>query len=547
MEALSKQLFPAGGENLVRWSGPVCLPNTRVEILDEIQVKMDDAEGKFIVWLNGMAGSGKSTIARTIAQGYAEQNRLAAMFCFSKDEADRSHAGKFIPSIALQLAGLSSAFHAHICEVLAENPDIPRRDIKEQWNKLFLEPLSTLEADFPQRPLYLVVDALDACDDLGQIYGVLQLFAEATSLETKLRILVTSRPETTIRVAFRNMPGTLYQNVALNKTPQATVESDISTLYEHRIEEIRATSESLSPDWPGQEKLSLLVSRASGSFIYAETVCRFIKGRTKDGLQDDALQSVLSTTIKQDELARNTTAIRKAVTPEVDLLYNEMLEDIFKAVDPTEDDQQSASTFQEVAGAIITLFEPLSPITITRLLDIAEDDVNEQLRHLQPFLEVSESEEAPVRLLHSSFRDFLLDNKRCSNQQFWIDQKGTHETIARDCIRLMSSQLQQISNLHLRGVQANEAALGIIEGDFPPELRYACRYWVKHLRHSDVCLVENDQIHAFLQQFSFYWIEALSLMSKASESILAISLLESIIAVSASEKEFDTRLTLSSR
>ncbi|OXV11331.1 hypothetical protein Egran_00909 [Elaphomyces granulatus] len=107
----------------------------------------------------------------------------------------------------------------------------------------------------------------------------------------------------------------------------------------------------------------------------------------------------------------------------------------------------------------------------------------------------------------------------------------------------MSSQLQQISNLHLRGVQANEAALEIIEGDFPPELRYACRYWVKHLRHSDVCLVENDQIHAFLQQFSFYWIEALSLMSKASESILAISLLESIIAVSASEKEFDTRLT----
>ncbi|KAN0078590.1 hypothetical protein V8E54_005103, partial [Elaphomyces granulatus] len=349
MEALSKQLFPAGGENLVRWSGPVCLPNTRVEILEEIRVMMGDAEGKFIVWLNGMAGSGKSTIARTIAQGYAEQNRLAAMFCFSKDEADRSHAGKFIPSIALQLAGLSSAFHAHICEVLAENPDIPRRDIKEQWSKLFLEPLSTLEADFPQLPLYLVVDALDACDDLGQIYGVLQLFAEATSLETKLRILVTSRPETTIRVAFRNMPGTLYQNVALNKTPQATVESDISTLYEHRIEEIRATSESLSPDWPGQEKLSLLVSRASGSFIYAETVCRFIKGRTKDGLQDDALQSVLSTTIKQDELARNTTAIRKAVTPEVDLLYNEMLEDIFKAVDPTEDDQQSASTFQEVA------------------------------------------------------------------------------------------------------------------------------------------------------------------------------------------------------
>jgi NACHT domain len=543
METLSKQLFPAGGENLVKWSGPVCFPNTRVEILDEIRVKMDDAEGKFIVWLNGMAGSGKSTIARTVAQGYAKQNRLAAMFSFSRDEADRSHAAKFIPSIALQLAGLSSAFHAHICEVLAENPNIPRSDIKEQWSKLFLEPLSTLEADFPQLPLYLVVDALDACDDLSHIYGILQLFAEAKPLETKLRILVTSRPETTVRVAFRNMPGTLYQNVALNKIPQATVESDISTFFGHKIEEIRSISESLSPDWPGEEKLSLLVSRALGSFIYAETVCRFIRERAKDGLQDDALQSILSTTVKQDDLARNTTAIRKATTSEVDLLYNEILEDIFKAIGPTEDDQQPASIFKKVAGTTITLFEPLSTIAMAGLLDIAEGNVNEQLQHLQSFLEVPESEEAPVRLLHSSFRDFLLDNKRCSNQQVWIDQKGAHETIARDCMRLMSSQLQHISNLHLRGMQANEAALEIIGGDFPPELQYACRYWIKHLRQSDICLVENDQIHVFLQQFSFYWIEALGLMSRASESILAISLLESIVAVSASEKDFDIRLT----
>jgi pantothenate kinase-related protein Tda10 len=48
-----------------------CLPNTRIALLHEITQWAGDKGGKPLFWLSGMAGTGKSTIARTIAQSLA--------------------------------------------------------------------------------------------------------------------------------------------------------------------------------------------------------------------------------------------------------------------------------------------------------------------------------------------------------------------------------------------------------------------------------------------------------------------------------------------
>lgn len=45
-----------------------CLPDTRVELRKQISEWIRDPHAKRIFWLSGMAGTGKSTIARTIAQ-----------------------------------------------------------------------------------------------------------------------------------------------------------------------------------------------------------------------------------------------------------------------------------------------------------------------------------------------------------------------------------------------------------------------------------------------------------------------------------------------
>jgi hypothetical protein len=61
-----------------------CLPNTRVDLLKEIYNWVDSEDEQCIFWLSGLAGTGKSTIARTVARRYFEQKRLGASFFLLK-------------------------------------------------------------------------------------------------------------------------------------------------------------------------------------------------------------------------------------------------------------------------------------------------------------------------------------------------------------------------------------------------------------------------------------------------------------------------------
>jgi hypothetical protein len=61
-----------------------CLENTRVELRRQIVEWAEDRNSKPIFWLKGMAGTGVSTIARSVAQSFADQHQLAASLFFKK-------------------------------------------------------------------------------------------------------------------------------------------------------------------------------------------------------------------------------------------------------------------------------------------------------------------------------------------------------------------------------------------------------------------------------------------------------------------------------
>jgi Mrp family chromosome partitioning ATPase len=76
-----------------------CLPNTRTALLHDIAKWAQDKDGKSVFWLSGMAGTGKSTIARTIAESFANHGQLGASFF--KKEVKASAAtphGSLLPS-----------------------------------------------------------------------------------------------------------------------------------------------------------------------------------------------------------------------------------------------------------------------------------------------------------------------------------------------------------------------------------------------------------------------------------------------------------------
>jgi NACHT domain. len=119
--------------------------------------------------LSGKAGTGKSTIARTAARSFATLGLLAASFFFKRGEGDRGRALKLVTTITTQLVGNQPALVPYVKDAIRMDPRITQKSIREQFNKLILDPLSKAQAIENQPPLIIVVDALDECNDEDDI------------------------------------------------------------------------------------------------------------------------------------------------------------------------------------------------------------------------------------------------------------------------------------------------------------------------------------------------------------------------------------------
>lgn len=106
-----------------------CHPDTRKVLLQDIKAWAGQPDAKSIFWLNGVAGTGKSTIAYTIAQWLSSQGpntaaTLGASFFFKRGEADQSSAALFFPTIADQLSRTIPGLKTPVKQALLTNPSI---------------------------------------------------------------------------------------------------------------------------------------------------------------------------------------------------------------------------------------------------------------------------------------------------------------------------------------------------------------------------------------------------------------------------------------
>jgi hypothetical protein len=202
-----------------------CLPDTRLDLLEQIFDWAADYTGKRIFWLCGKAGTGKSTISRTVAQKLDDDGLLGASFFFKRGRADRSHAGLFFPTIARQLADLFPDVAQAIAAALDQDSLLCDRHPKHQFSNLLLKPLQNTNRDsFPSAGIVLVIDALDECDNGESIKTTLILLSRVEAITSvRLRIFVTSRPELPVELGFKNMPGDLYHDVRLEVAQEVSL------------------------------------------------------------------------------------------------------------------------------------------------------------------------------------------------------------------------------------------------------------------------------------------------------------------------------------
>ncbi|KFY78543.1 hypothetical protein V499_02323 [Pseudogymnoascus sp. VKM F-103] len=499
-----------------------CYKGTRVQLIQQINTWASDPSSESIYWLSGMAGTGKSTISRTMAQNFAKDGELGASFFFKRGEGSRNHAGLFFSTIAAQLVQKLPSLAPHIRHAIEADPAISNKALKQQFETLVIQPFSKIRLD-PQKSLsiVIVVDALDECnreEDLCVIIHLLQQVQQITSV--RLKFFLTSRPELPIRLGFEDISGR-YKCLVLHEIPNPIIEHDISAFLEYELARIRdeynksvILDRQLPTDWPGQANVQSLVQMAIPLFIFAATICLFVKDR-RCGEPGEQLTKVLKYKTKSQESALDAT-------------YLPVLDQLLVGLTNSQKDEL-VKNFEEVVGSIVILASPLSTVSLARLLDISNARVNHILDLLHSVLSIPSNPDIPVRLLHLSFRDFLLDSEKREEHPFWINEQKCHQRLATQCLQTLSKGLKNdICNLQVPERLQADVDRQTINAKIPLDIQYACQYWVYHLKEGRNIISDDDQVYKFLQRHFLHWLEALSFIQRLPE---AISMINDLIAI----------------
>ena len=498
---------------------PSCHPNTRVDLLAHVHTWIQDPNGKCIFWLRGMAGTGKSTISRTVAKKLSEAKVPNASFFFKKGEGDRGRAAMFFTTVLAQLVVQLPELAPHLQSAIENDPAIVDKSKPEQFEKLLLEPLDKCKTS--SSLLAVVVDALDECDreeDARALIYLLSRAKEATSC--RLRFFVTSRPELPIRLGFKEICGN-YQHLALHDIPKQDITRDIATYLRSELAHIlqnfnkTVTGPGLPPNWPPPASLRSLVNMAVPLFIFASTACRFID----DVAYGNPMEQL-------DKILENQ---KKGGWSQLHMTYLPILNQLLlKRTDSgsvrraESEAAEIVAWFRDIVGTIVLLADPLPSASLARVLRRSQLDVDSKLRGLHSVLDISEDPLVPVKLLHLSFRDFLVNLQNRDANPFWVDERETHKQLADRCLNLLSTGdtlKRDICSLRWPGTTRYEIDPQVISAALPPEIQYACRYWVYHWKKSRRKIRDSDLVSDFLARYLMCWLEALGIIGRIRESI----------------------------
>jgi len=491
------------------------MAGTRRDVLFQLDNWSNDEQDKRVFWLNGLAGTGKSTIAQTFAEASFADGKLGASFFCSRYFDDRSNLRFIFPTLAFQLAHRYPRFREELLVILTSSPDVERETLCSQMEKLIVGPFQATEIQ-----TLIIIDALDECRDEEPASAILSVLSRYIDEIPSIKFFITGRPELRIRTGFRLESLQPHTDVLrLHDVKRSSVDSDIRLFFWTRLTAIAKNRSdcSLPEDWPSSADLDTLCKKAAGLFIYASTVVKFVA--SKHHQPTERLTDIVS--LPQSTIEEGRSGI--------DQLYTEVLQQAFSDIQAN--DGEFYSRFRSVVGAVSLVFNPLSVTALSDLLGIPNPKLSTTLRSLHSLLIIptSKLDPTPIHVLHKSFPDFLTDPKRCTDQWFFIDPSIHHREIMLSCLKVMKGKLER--NI----CQLNDHILLSEVKDLPEQrttyikdpLVYACNFWTSHLVRSASSSPGVEEVHKAIDEFFtthfLFWIEVLSLMGNLDIGVHALN------------------------
>lgn len=489
-----------------------CLPNTRIVLLRDIKDWIEAPTTKLSVfWLSGMAGTGKTTIAKTLCDQWSEVKLLTSSFFVSRQDPDRRDPFRIIQTISYDLAQIHPNLFEEIYRILKDKRVIMDRPMDEQIDTLIVKPISHfLDKSPTTRPLVIVMDALDECDGSSDLKRMLELLMRLLA-DFPIKLFLTSRNEQHIRKVFGNVPhgGCCLHDLELN-----VVAADVRRFFDVRLGEVARRRKMTNKDWPSNTDLDRVTELAGYFFVYAATVVRYIS----DDLftPEEQLDDVLSIYVP-------TSTEPKRGLDQLDQLYSHVLEKTTKNNDG-QLEPRSVERVRDLLAILISARTPsLSVQALAGFTNLDESQTHPLCQRMSAFLRISESEDHQglrhISFFHPSFPDYLLDSTRCGT--FSIDDTLAHQKLADKCLQIMNEGLRKdICDIRDPSLRNDEVADldDRLAQSVSPQLRYACRFWSSHIVLSSSQLPKDvlDRLDFFCRKHLLHWVEVLSLINEVS-------------------------------
>jgi hypothetical protein len=487
-------------------AAPACLEGTRTQILDEMSVWMADPSAKVVYWLTGVAGTGKTTIAQSVAHMAEERGCLAATFFFSRTagSAELRKAAGVIPTVAYQLACRHEVFRDAVCGAVSLDRDICERQVARQAKTLLTDALERSGRALPL-PLLIVLDALDECDkENGREGGDLipVLLHSLEKLPFGVKIFVTSRPEPSIMNMFSraDIQGSTVGLALHRDIEQSVIREDITRYLRHELDQL-ARERSLPLPFPSDIDFQTLVGRAGNLFIYVRTIVIYVSSEVEDPVDQLA-----------DVLRANADRASQQFA-DLDALYTQILN---KALDGVGCNPTTQHELRDVLASLVLTQENLPVAALAVLAGVEERQCKKILRCLSSVLLHEHASHEPVRLIHPSFPDFLTNASRCANARYLINSAEYNALLALRCLQIMNAELRQ-DICHIQDPSMfNHAVIDLgqrLDSNVSAQLRYACKHW--HIHTQLAGSLPSNLIAAlddFCTRHLLHWIELLSLI-----------------------------------
>ena len=417
-----------------RYPPPRCHPETRTLVRTLIICWIQDPNPTcFVLWLYGPAGAGKSAILQSLAEECCSlEGRFAGSFFFSRGKPGRNQGHFLFSTIAYQLALNLPYLRTPIDNAMQANPTLYTKSMMVQMRSLIIDSFRKLSSGIGHTPT-VIIDGLDECDSHETQKLILEIIYDAVAIEKiSLRFLIASRPEAHIREAFdRPTLRSITKRVVLDESfgPNQDIEKYLRDGFESIYDQNSTLMEQVVQPWPGTGILDLLVQTASGQFIYASTVLKFVGAEFYNPLS-------------QLDIVLEPSALDRTPFSDLDHLYSQIL-----STYPIPEKLIS------VLGTILALHCPQPPGVIEDLLGMKVGEVGLVLRGLHSLIRFPHipdenytrstefGKDNGIRLLHASFEDYLVDKNRSG--PFSIDTNIFRIQITKAGFQLMAKWISQ--------------------------------------------------------------------------------------------------------